>query len=222
MSRDVLIGQVGRLSVAPTPSFYVSHGKRAFDVLVAGAMLFALWPLMLVLVALIAADGGRPIFSHERVGHGGRRFGCLKLRSMVTDAGERLKVILATDPAAAAEWARDCKLTDDPRVTPLGGVLRSTSLDELPQLWNVIRGDMSLVGPRPITRVELDRYGEDAGGYLAVRPGLTGEWQVSGRNDITYAERVRLDTEYGKAVSFPRDVRILFMTVGAVLGATGR
>ena len=141
---------------------------------------------------------------------------------MVVDAETRLAQILAQDPEAAAEWALDQKLVDDPRVTRLGKALRSTSLDELPQLWNVVRGDMSLVGPRPITDAEMVRYGDAGPYYISVRPGLTGLWQVQGRNSVSYDERVSLDVTYVSRLSFKNDISILFRTVGAVLNRTGR
>lgn len=221
-TRNAVLYEVERTPGGQWPGFYPRHGKRALDIVVAGAMLLCLWPLMLILAGLVALDGGPPIFGHERVGRGGRRFSCLKLRSMVPDAPERLKAILAADPAAAAEWKRGRKLTWDPRVTRLGRFLRTTSLDELPQLLNVLRGDMSLVGPRPITDGELDRYEEHVATYLSLRPGLTGPWQVMGRNGVAYADRVQLDAEYGTSLSLAGDLRILVLTAVAVLQATGR
>jgi lipopolysaccharide/colanic/teichoic acid biosynthesis glycosyltransferase len=203
-------------------SLYQRRGKRVLDVIVAAAMLLALLPLILVLAALVAGRGGAPFFAHRRVGRGGRMFDCYKIRTMVTDAEARLPSILASNPAAAAEWQRDCKLANDPRVTPIGRILRRTSLDELPQLWNVLRGDMSLVGPRPVTAAELDRYGPERDVYLALRPGLTGPWQVAGRNDATYEERVDLDAAYAVSLCLPNDLRIIARTAEAMLHATGR
>lgn len=202
--------------------FYGRYGKRALDLLVVVAMLAALGPLMLGLAGLVALQGGRPFFAHRRIGQGGRPFDCYKIRSMVPDAEARLAAILATDAAAAAEWERGRKLRHDPRVTRFGQFLRATSLDELPQLWNVLRGEMSLVGPRPITAGELSCYGADGAAYLALRPGLTGPWQVEGRNDVTYAERVALDADYAASVCLLGDLRILLMTAWAVIRATGR
>ena len=204
------------------PHLYRRLGKRALDLAVAGAMLVVLAPLIVVLAALVASEGGAPFFTHVRIGRGGRPFACYKIRSMVPDAEERLKAILVADAVAAAEWERGRKLRRDPRVTRFGHILRTTSLDELPQFWNVLRGEMSLVGPRPITASELARYGEHAEVYLALRPGLTGPWQVKGRNEASYAERVRLDAEYGRSLSLRRDVGIIFMTALVVLRATGR
>ena len=202
--------------------FYRDRGKRLFDIVVALAMLIALAPLMLVLTAVIALGGGHPLFAHRRVGQGGRPFGCLKFRSMRLDAERMLPEILAADPVAAAEWERDHKLSNDPRVTRIGGFLRKSSLDELPQLLCVLRGEMSIVGPRPITEQELFRYGPARSAYLAMRPGLTGPWQVQGRNDISYDNRVALDVSYARKVSLLLDIKIVLLTALAMLRLTGR
>ena len=190
--------------------------------LAAGALLF-LAPLMIVISLMVFLHDGGPIFfAHRRVGRGGRSFPCLKFRSMATDAEARLEKLLAADPEAQQEWAASHKLRADPRITRIGDFLRRSSLDELPQLLNVLRGDMSLVGPRPVTRAELQRYGEDGASYLALRPGLTGKWQVSGRNEISYSGRVALDSAYARDFSIRGDLTILLQTVGVVLGATGK
>lgn len=201
---------------------YRQSGKRAFDVLAALLLLIFFAPTILMLGAIVALDGGRPFISLRRVGRHGQHFQCLKVRTMVLDAERRLDQILANDPGAAEQWARACKLDHDPRVTWLGGALRSTSLDELPQLWNVVKGDMSLVGPRPITDAELVRYGEAGPIYVSVRPGLTGLWQVQGRNSVSYDERIRLDVSYVHDLSLWVDLKILLRTIGAVLSRTGR
>lgn len=200
---------------------YETRWKRVFDATVAAGLLLLTLPLIGVLALLVATDGGRPVFAHPRVGRDGRLFPCVKLRTMVVDADARLARLLAEDPAAAEEWARDRKLRRDPRVTWIGRVLRCTSLDELPQLWNVLRGDMSLVGPRPVTPEEIVLYGPSARSYVRVRPGLTGPWQVSGRNEVSFAERVELDRAYADRPSFAGDVSILLRTVPAVLRVTG-
>lgn len=202
--------------------FYRERGKRAFDFSLGALMLLAAAPLLGFLLALVALDGGRPIFGHVRMGQGGRRFRCLKIRTMRHDAEERLGAILAADPAAAAEWAEGAKLTNDPRVTRIGSFLRRSSLDELPQLVNVLKGEMSLVGPRPVIAEEIPRYGADAASYFAMRPGLTGPWQVDGRNDISYVGRVALDVEYARDCSFARDIGIVFRTGISVLKFSGR
>lgn len=196
--------------------------KRAMDVAGAATLLLFCLPVFLVIAALVRLDGGPVFFAHERVGRGGRSFGCLKFRSMVTDSDRRLISLLATDPTARAEWDATRKLRRDPRVTWIGRFLRATSLDELPQLVNVLRGDMSLVGPRPVQAAELAvHYGAAAGHYLAVRPGITGPWQVSGRSDTTYAQRVALDVAYVANPSILTDLRILLRTPFAVLARRG-
>ncbi len=181
-------------------------------------LLLMLSPLMLLVSWLIWRRDGAPIFfGHYRVGLDGRLFRCLKFRSMLLDADRVLEELLRDDPEARAEWERDQKLTNDPRITPVGHFLRKTSLDELPQLFNVLRGEMNLVGPRPITVGELPRYGRVRWHYLSVRPGMTGLWQVSGRNNTSYEERVALDRSYVEQRSIAGDVGILFKTVRVVL-----
>ena len=193
-----------------------------FNQLAAAILLLLLGPVMLVIAAMIARKDGAPVlFGHYRVGHQGRLFRCLKFRSMYRNSEQMLAEILATDPEARAEWERDQKLTNDPRVTPIGDFLRRTSLDELPQLLNVLKGEMSLVGPRPITVGELTRYGRVRWHYLSVRPGMTGLWQVSGRNNTSYAERVALDETYINNRSMLGDLTILFKTVKVVLVRDG-
>lgn len=189
---------------------------------VAAVLLLLLSPL-LVWVAFMTwrHDGAPVLFGHYRVGHNGRLFRCLKFRTMYRDAERMLAELLERDPAARAEWERDQKLVDDPRVTPIGRFLRHTSLDELPQLINVLRGEMCLVGPRPITVGELTRYGRVRWHYLSVIPGITGLWQVSGRNNTTYDERVALDERYVEQRSFRLDLRILLSTVNVVLRREG-
>lgn len=212
----------GRKSAAASGRYYELFGKRAFDLIVASLLLVLLGPLLLLLIGMAAIGGGRPVFAHSRVGLGGRHFNCLKIRTMHHDAAQQLAEILATDPEAAAEWATDHKLTNDPRVTRLGAFLRKSSLDELPQLVNVLRGDMSVVGPRPITDEELVRYGDAKKSYLAIRPGLTGPWQVEGRNDISYDERVALDAGYAATCSLWGDTVIVARTALTVMRLTGK
>jgi exopolysaccharide production protein ExoY len=193
--------------------------KRAMDVAGAFALLTACLPVFVLLALLIRRDGGPAFYAHPRIGRRGRRFGCLKFRSMVVDADRRLAELLERDPAARAEWEACRKLRRDPRVTRVGRFLRSTSLDELPQLINVLRGEMSLVGPRPVQDTELEQhYGAAAAAhYAAVRPGITGPWQVSGRSDTSYASRVALDVQYATSPSLWTDIRILLRTPVAVL-----
>ncbi|BDI06852.1 hypothetical protein CATMQ487_38220 [Sphaerotilus microaerophilus] len=192
------------------------------DQLAALVLLTLLSPVMLVVTALIWRSDGAPIlFGHYRVGQHGRLFRCLKFRSMYRNSEQMLKDLLERDEAARAEWERDHKLLNDPRVTPIGNFLRRTSLDELPQLFNVLRGEMSLVGPRPITVAELPRYGRVRWHYLSVRPGMTGLWQVSGRNDVSYDERVELDRRYVESDSLRMRLSILWRTVDVVLHGSG-
>ena len=195
---------------------------RASDVLIALTVLVFVLPLMIVVAVMVwSQDGGPVFFAHERIGLGGRRFKCLKFRSMLIDADARLAALLASDPDAREEWARDHKLRNDPRITAFGRFLRRSSIDELPQLFNVLRGEMSLVGPRPIVPAEIARYGRRYAHYIRVRPGITGLWQVSGRNHTTYRRRVALDTVYSQSMSIPLYARILVMTVPAVLMSRG-
>ncbi|WP_236045437.1 MULTISPECIES: sugar transferase [Pseudooceanicola] len=201
---------------------YTRFVKRVFDLVLALMLLPVLLPVIAVLWILIRRDGGPGFFGHRRLGHNGKSFRCWKIRTMVVDAEARLTQHLANNPEAAEEWKRDQKLTNDPRITKLGHLLRATSLDELPQIWNVLKGEMSFVGPRPITRDEIRRYGKSRVAYLSMRPGLTGLWQVSGRNDVTYDERVAMDVEYAKKASFLMDCKLLVKTFNAVLGQTGR
>lgn len=177
--------------------------------------------MLLVAVAVYVQDGGPILFAHRRIGCNGRAFYCLKFRSMAVDAERRLADLLASDPAARAEWALDHKLRRDPRVTRLGAFLRKSSLDELPQLLNVLRGDMSLVGPRPIVEAEVAKYGHRFRDYCAVKPGITGLWQISGRNDTSYRTRVALDSLYARRRNVGLDAYILACTLPAVLTKRG-
>lgn len=196
--------------------------KRAFDILVSGMALIFLAPLILTLIAALLILQGRPIFiGHSRIGKGDKMFPCFKFRSMVVNADAVLAEKLNDNPALKLEWDTTRKLKSDPRVTAIGKILRKSSVDELPQLWNIFRGDMSLVGPRPIVRSEAMLYGANFADYLAVRPGLTGLWQVSGRNDISFQQRVNLDADYVQNWSFKRDMVIIYKTIPAVLAAAG-
>ena len=195
--------------------------KRSFDLAAASVLLVVLAPLFCVISSMIRKTGGTAFYGHTRVGRDGKPFKCLKFRTMRPDADKVLTELLANDPAARAEWEKDFKLKNDPRITPIGHFLRKTSLDELPQLINVIKGEMSLVGPRPIVDAELERYGNYVGLYLRVLPGVTGLWQVSGRNDASYAERVSLDAWYVQNWSIWYDIAILFKTVNVVFNRRG-
>ena len=195
--------------------------KRIFDTSAAVLLLVLLSPLMLTIGMMIRRDGGAAIFAHPRVGKRGRVFNCYKFRTMVVDAEQQLERLLQKSPQLRQQWESERKLRQDPRVSAVGKFLRHTSLDELPQLLNVIRGEMSLVGPRPVVRSELPRYGDQAGYYLMVRPGMTGLWQVSGRSDTDYDTRVYLDSWYVKNWSLWYDMIILFKTVRVVLQRSG-
>jgi undecaprenyl-phosphate galactose phosphotransferase len=195
--------------------------KTCLDLSLSIIMLALLGLPMLLIAALIRRDGGPALFRHERVGVDGRRFQCLKFRTMVVNADQVLHDVLANDPRAAAEWREQRKLSHDPRITPLGRLLRMTSLDELPQLLNVLRLEMSLVGPRPIVHQEVPKYGERIADYVQTRPGLTGLWQVSGRSDTSYDHRVELDSWYVRNWTAWHDIAILFKTVPAVLARKG-
>lgn len=192
--------------------------KRLADIVIAATALILLSPAWLTAAALIKmADGGPILYRHRRIGRFGVRFDCLKFRTMATDGDERLARHLEADADAAAEWSETQKLREDPRVTAIGCLLRKSSFDEIPQLWNVLRGEMSIVGPRPVTRAELRRYGRDRRFYLLVRPGMTGLWQVSGRSRTTYEQRVRFDREYVEEWSWLGELWIMLMTIPAVL-----
>ncbi|WP_435372095.1 sugar transferase [Sinorhizobium meliloti] len=192
--------------------------KRALDIAVASTALVLALPLMIVAALLIKITSGGPVlFAHRRVGFNGKPFDCYKLRTMVEGAEQILQEHLARDPRATEEWRQTQKLKNDPRITLLGQLLRKSSFDELPQLVNVLRGEMSCVGPRPIVADELPRYGSMAGEYLRTRPGLTGLWQISGRNDVDYAHRVGLDAQYVRNWSLWNDLVILAWTVVTVM-----
>ncbi|WP_241255165.1 sugar transferase [Altererythrobacter sp. BO-6] len=195
---------------------------RILDVTLAIALLVFLLPLLALVAAAIAATSHGPIlFKHKRIGLYGREFGCFKFRSMRTDAETHLAALLDRNAELRHEWDCNQKLKHDPRITPIGQFLRLSSIDELPQLINVIRGEMSLVGPRPIIRAEVPRYGRYITTYISVRPGITGIWQVSGRNNLSYRRRVAADVLYARSRSLWLDLKILFMTIPAVISGKG-
>lgn len=196
--------------------------KRIMDIVLAVLLLPVLLPVIALLYVVTRLDGGPGFFGHARIGRDGRTFRCWKIRTMVPDAETVLKTYLAANPDAALEWARDYKLTDDPRITSVGRFLRETSLDELPQIWNVLVGEMSFVGPRPVTAEELTKYRGYEWCYLSVKPGITGLWQVSGRNNVKYSERVQMDVDYLSSHSLTGDLWIILRTIGVVLNRTGR
>lgn len=195
--------------------------KRCFDLAVSASVLAVASPLFLY-IAFRVSQSGRPIFfGHTRVGQHNKPFKCYKFRTMAPNADQLLAELLARDPEARAEWERDFKLKNDPRITPIGGFLRRTSLDEIPQLWNVLKGDMSLVGPRPVVTAELERYGSQVDYYLEAKPGISGLWQISGRNDVSYDTRVYLDAWYVKNWSLFNDIVILLRTVKVIFRKDG-
>jgi Undecaprenyl-phosphate galactose phosphotransferase WbaP len=200
---------------------YAKHSKRVLDFVGALLIFIVVAPLMLVIAVAITLDGGPAIFRHRRIGVRGRPFYCLKFRTMSVNAQEMLEAHLASDPEARAEWTANFKLKHDPRITRLGGWLRKSSLDELPQLFNVLSGEMSLVGPRPIVSQEISRYGGEFGFYAYCRPGLTGLWQISGRSDVEYSQRVTLDRQYVSGWSLWRDVLIILATPKVFLVKSG-
>lgn len=195
--------------------------KRTMDIIGSISIMILFSPLLLILYFLIKKDGGNAIYGHPRIGRNGKTFKCLKFRSMVVNSKEVLEELLDKDPEARAEWEKDFKLKNDPRITKVGAFIRKTSLDELPQLFNVLKGEMSLVGPRPIVAEELERYQYDVDYYLMAKPGMTGLWQVSGRNDVDYETRVYFDSWYVKNWSLWNDLAILFKTVNVVLNRDG-
>ena len=218
-------GETGGTELGPAPVWqrpYRCFLKRSLDVLV---VLFAapmVLPVILLVALLIVRDGGPVFFSQARIGRGGRVFRIWKLRSMVVDAEKRLEDYLAREPAAHAEWTETQKLKCDPRITPVGQLIRKSSLDELPQLWNVLKGEMSLVGPRPMLPAQAELYPErDLRHYCELRPGLTGLWQISGRNETSFVSRAAFDRNYAIRLSLATDVAVLIQTVPVVVRGTG-
>ncbi|TDK42137.1 sugar transferase [Antarcticimicrobium luteum] len=213
-------GYAEAIASRSTEGWYARAGKRALDIV----LVLLTLPLTLPLIALCALalwmEGGQPFYWQDRVGQRGRRFSIAKLRTMVRDADARLAHLLATDPAIRDEWNHAQKLRNDPRITPMGRILRATSFDELPQLWNVLKGEMSLVGPRPMLPEQRRLYG-DAAFYEALRPGITGLWQVSMRNDKEFTYRARIDAAYCRSLSLGRDLKLMVRTLAVVARRTG-
>jgi undecaprenyl-phosphate galactose phosphotransferase len=198
-----------------------SYCKRCVDLVGAVILSIVFLPIVLVVSLSLYSDGGDILFRHTRIGKNGKAFRVYKFRTMVPNADLALRDLISENPTLREEWLRDHKLRNDPRVTVVGGFLRRTSLDELPQLWNVLKGEMSLVGPRPIVRDELTRYGRAARYYLSLKPGLTGVWQISGRNDTDYRRRVAMDRHYACTASLVTDLMVLLKTVDVVLRRRG-
>lgn len=196
--------------------------KRTFDLTVGSVILVLLLPFMTLITLTVKLDSPGPaFFAHRRIGRNGREFMCYKFRTMVMNAQEVLDRLLKENPVLCADWERDFKLKDDPRITRVGRFLRKTSLDELPQIFNVLKGEMSLAGPRPIVRKEIEKYKENIKYFYQVRPGMTGLWQISGRNEVEYDERVQMDTWYVRNWSLWLDITLLIRTVSVVLGRKG-
>jgi Undecaprenyl-phosphate galactose phosphotransferase WbaP len=217
MGHDVMLLTRNNGLDRPLPRFL----KRSFDIGVAVFILMLLSPLLAFLALLVRLDGGPAFYRHDRIGHNGQTFSCLKYRSMVVKSDEVLAAYLAKYPLAQSEWNRDQKLRHDPRITRLGAFLRRTSLDEMPQLINVLRGEMSIVGPRPIIAKEASKYHRDIAFYHRVRPGITGLWQVSGRNDVSYEDRVRMDSWYVRNWSLWHDIAIICKTFSVMITQRG-
>ncbi|MFG5384248.1 MULTISPECIES: sugar transferase [unclassified Yoonia] len=212
------VAKYGIFRTKPSP-IYKDVVKRALDTVFIVLSLPFLLPILLVIALIVARDGHSPLYSQERIGRGGRAFKMWKFRTMVPNAERKLKDLLATDPQAAKEWHAHQKLKNDPRITAIGQLLRKTSIDELPQLWNVLAGDMSLVGPRPMMTDQKDLYPGKA--YFAMRPGMTGLWQISDRNSCTFAARASFDTAYYQKMSLATDCKIIAATAGVVVRGTG-
>lgn len=210
---------LGPVVVHCRPGLYRNGVKRAMDIAIVVASSMVVVPVVLILAIVIALDGKSPFYWNERVGRGGRTFAMLKLRTMVPNADRQLERHLAADPAARAEWEATQKLKRDPRITTIGRYLRKLSLDELPQMWNVLIGDMSIVGPRPMMPSQRELYPGTS--YYSLRPGITGPWQVSDRNECTFAQRADYDRQYDAALSLPTDARLVLATVAVVLKGTG-
>ncbi len=208
--------------VAPekAPGIYRSAGKRLLDIALVVISLPMTLPIVLFCAIALWIEGGQPFYRQQRLGTGGNQFSIWKLRTMCRDADELLESYLANDPALRREWDRTQKLKEDPRITRVGAFLRKTSLDELPQLFNVLLGEMSIVGPRPMMPDQLPMYADPAP-YFDMRPGITGQWQVSDRNENSFAHRSTVDAQYHAKLSLPLDLKILFQTVGVVLRRTG-
>lgn len=218
-TRPATVTEVAQPRARHGHRLYRERIKRSLDVVLVLLSVPFVLPLIAILAILVARDGGQPFYTQERIGKNGRVYRMWKLRSMVRDADARLHAYLDQNEAMRAEWDSKQKLIEDPRITRLGQVLRKTSLDEVPQLWNVLKGDMSIVGPRPMMVNQKAMYpGSD---YYDLRPGITGAWQISDRNASTFAERAHFDKSYNETLSFGEDLRILGATVRVVMKATG-
>jgi len=201
---------------------YHRFGKRLFDILFTITVLPIIVITIIFLAIIIKLDGGTIFFGHNRLGKDGKYFKCWKLRTMVQNAEEILQIELEKDPLTKEIWEKNYKLNNDPRITKIGKILRKLSLDELPQFWNVLVGEMSVVGPRPVTVKEIALYGKKIETIHMIRPGVTGLWQISGRNDTSYDERVKLDIKYAKNINFQNDIKIIINTIWIVFTGNGK
>jgi lipopolysaccharide/colanic/teichoic acid biosynthesis glycosyltransferase len=209
-------------SVTDRTDLYATWGKRIFDIVFASIVLTVFSPVYLAITLLVfISSPGSVLYIHPRVGLNGSKFNCIKFRTMINDADQALEDYLNACPISRAEYEESFKLKHDPRITKIGKFLRTTSLDELPQFWNVLMGDMSVVGPRPLVQDELSKYGTAIDRVLSVRPGIAGLWQVSGRNDIPYTKRVQIDASYVKRMSFLLDLHLIFKTILVVIFPKG-
>lgn len=211
-----------RKSVTNRTDHYAVWGKRIFDIGFASIVLTVFSPLYLVIALLVfISSRGSILYVHSRVGLNGQNFNCIKFRTMINGADQALSDYLNSCPISRSEYESSFKLKHDPRITPIGKFLRMTSLDELPQFWNVLVGDMSVVGPRPLVQAELSKYGSSIHKVLSVRPGIAGLWQVSGRNDIPYSKRIQIDASYVRRMSFGLDIMLIFKTILVVIFPRG-
>lgn len=202
--------------------FYKEYFKRILDVVLAIVLLPLLLPTLLLIFLLVKLDSRGPaVFKSERIGRDGKKFFIFKFRTMCLNAEERLKEILYQNPALAREWELDQKLRNDPRITRFGKIIRALSLDELPQIFNVLRGEMSFVGPRPIVEAEIEKYGDCFKKYTSVKPGITGLWQINGRNDTSYESRIALDSRYVNDLNLNQDLFIILKTIPVALSKKG-
>lgn len=226
MKNSVYVPRHGDLSTAPASLALSGRSadlKRLFDIVFSAVAVLTFLPLMILLgIAVIMSSSGPALYAHTRIGRDGKPFPCLKFRTMVEDAEDRLQQLLESDPSARAEFEATHKLDNDPRIIPgIGHFLRSSSMDELPQFLNVLVGQMSIVGPRPVTQRELEGYNAARRFYTRVRPGITGLWQVSGRSDIDFLRRTVMDRQYVTKWSFLLDLKIIYRTLGVVLYQIG-
>lgn len=223
---DDYLDDAAPIAIAPKhpAAPYGRFGKRLLDIVIVLVALPIVLPVILIAWALMSLNGGRGFYRQARIGYRGKVFMCWKIRTMERSADAILSQYIANDPALAAEWHRTQKLANDPRITRLGNILRRTSIDELPQIWNVLKGDMSLIGPRPFTPDQKELYdrGSSTRAYYRLRPGISGLWQVRSRNRGVFRDRIAFDEAYGADLSFIGDLRILLATVMVVLRATGK